>query len=301
MLSTFEQKIDAIDMSGATLQDRNDVTLMRAFVVSQRRTIADREAGKDPSGAPLTVLGVVFTMMLHKDEQDPSVWWGHLISRMEKAPAWMAAQRAQITHPGKLQAEVALKQLAMAPALFTYILTPMADGLPADQKANFLKARDALVAAITQWNKWMSDNAASWPINYAMGADAYNAMLRNELLLPYDADQIAAIGRKTLDGAIEQEREIKAAAKAKGVNLSNPVQAAANGGGMTPTTKDAQFAFFQAQLDTLRAFIARKRIVTIPAYVGRMKIVETPPFLQPILPGPSMNPPPILSKQVDGV
>ncbi|MGA8475201.1 MAG: DUF885 domain-containing protein [Candidatus Cybelea sp.] len=301
MLSTFEQKIDAIDMSGATLQDRNDVTLMRAFVVSQRRTIADREAGKDPSGAPLTVLGVVFTMMLHKDEQDPSVWWGHLISRMEKAPAWMAAQRAQITHPGKLQAEVALKQLAMAPALFTYILTPMADGLPADQKANFLKTRDALVAAIMQWNKWMSDNAASWPINYAMGADAYNAMLRNELLLPYDADQIAAIGRKTLDGAIEQEREIKAAAKAKGVNLSNPVQAAANGGGMTPTSKDAQFAFFQAQLDTLRAFIARKRIVTIPAYVGRMKIVETPPFLQPILPGPSMNPPPILSEQVDGV
>ncbi len=301
MLSTFEQKIDAIDMSDATLQDRNDVTLMRAFVVSQRRTIADQEAGKDPSGAPLTVLGVVFTMMLHKDEQDPSVWWGHLISRMEKAPAWMAAQRAQITHPGKLQAEVALKQLAMAPALFTYILTPMADGLPADQKANFLKARDALVAAITQWNKWMSDNAASWPINYAMGADAYNAMLRNELLLPYDADQIAAIGRQTLDGAIEQEREIKAQAKARGVNLSNPVQAAANGGGMTPTTKDAQFAFFQAQLDTLRAFIARKRIVTIPAYVGRMKIVETPPFLRPILPGPSMNPPPILSKQVDGV
>jgi hypothetical protein len=161
MLSTFEQKIGAIDMTGATLQDRNDVTLMRAFIVSQRRTIADQEAGKDPSGPPLAVLGVVFTMMLHKDEQDPSVWWDHLISRMEKAPAWMAAQRSQITHPGKLQAEVALKQLAMAPALFTYILTPMADGLPADKRANFLKARDAVVVAITQWNKWMSDNAAS--------------------------------------------------------------------------------------------------------------------------------------------
>ena len=121
---------------------------------------------------------------------------------------------------------------------------------------------------MTEWTKWMSDNAASWPINYAMGADAYNAMLRDELLLPYDADQIAAIGRKTLDAAIAQERKIKAEAKAKGVNLSNPAQAAANGGGMTPTTKDAQFAFFQAQLDTLRAFIASKHIVTIPAYVG---------------------------------
>jgi uncharacterized protein (DUF885 family) len=300
MLDTFEQKLNAIDMTGATLQDRNDVTLMRAFVVSQRRAIADSEAGKDPSGPPLTVLGAVFTMMLHKDEQDPTVWWNNLISRMEKAPAWLAASRATITHPGRLQAQIALKQLAMAPALFTYVLTPMAAELPADQKSRFMKARDGIVAAMTDWSKWMGDNAASWPINYAMGADAYNAMLKNELLLPYGADAIAAIGQKTLDAAIAAENKIKAEAKAKGVNLSNPAQAAANGGGMTPTTKDAQFAFFQAQLDTLRAFIARKQIVTIPAYVGRMKIVETPSFLLPVLPGASMNPPPILSKQVDG-
>jgi len=301
MLDTFEQKVNAIEMTGATLQDRNDIVLMRAFVAGQRRQFAELEAGKDPSGPPLTVLGVVFTMILHKDEQDPTVWWNHLISRLEKAPDWMAAQRALITNPGRLQAEVAIKQLAQAPALFNFILTPMAAELPADQKARFEKARDATAAAITEWGKWMSDNAPNWPINYAMGAQAYDAMLKNELLLPYDAGQIAAIGRKTLDSAVAAENEIKAEAKAKGINLSNPAQAAANGGGMTPTTKDAQFAFFQAQLDTLRAFIAAKRIVTIPAYVGRMKIVETPPFLQPILPGPSMNPPPILSKQVDGV
>ncbi|MBV8345561.1 MAG: DUF885 domain-containing protein [Candidatus Eremiobacteraeota bacterium] len=301
MLSAYEQKINAIEMTSATLQDVNDIKLMRAFVVGQRRALADQEAGKDPSAPPLTVLGAIFTMILHKDEQDPSVWWDHVISRMEKAPAWMAAQRPQITHPGRLQAQVALKQLALAPGLFFFVLTPMSAQLPADQRARFTKARDALVASMNEWTKWMQTNAPSWPINYAMGADAYNAMLRDELLLPYDAGQIAAIGQKTLDAAIAAERQIKAAARAKGVNLSNPLQAAANGGGMTPTTKDAQFAFFQAQLDTLRAFIARKRIVTIPAYVGRMRIVETPAFLQPILPGPSMNPPPILSKQVDGV
>ncbi|HZY96963.1 MAG TPA: DUF885 domain-containing protein [Candidatus Cybelea sp.] len=301
LIDTFEQKVNAIDMTGATLQDRNDIVLMHAFIVGQRRQLADAQAGKDPSGPPLTVLGAIFTMILHKDEQDPSVWWNNVIARLEKAPAWMAAQRPLITHPGKLQAEVAIKQLAQAPALFNYILTPMAAQLPADQKARFEKARDATAAAMTEWSKWMSDNTASWPINYAMGADAYNAMLKNEQLLPYDADQIAAIGQKTLGAAIAAEKQIKAQAKTKGVNLSNPAQAAANGGGMTPTTKDAQFAFFQAQLDTLRSFIAAKRIVTIPAYVGRMKIVETPPFLQPILPGPSMNPPPILSKQVDGV
>jgi uncharacterized protein (DUF885 family) len=301
LLATYESKLDAIDMGGATLQDRNDVRVMRAFAVGQLRQLTELEAGKDPSGPPLTLLGVVFTMILHKDEQEPAVWWDHMISRLEKAPAWMAAQRPLITHPGRLQAEVAVKELAMAPALLNYILTPMAAQLPVDRKARFEKARDAVVAAMTEWTKWMSDNAASWPINYEMGAQAYNAMLRDELLLPYDADQIAAIGRKTLDAAIAQERKIQAEAKAKGVNLSDPAQAAANGGGMTPATKDAQFAFFQAQLDTLRAFIADKHIVTVPAYVGEMKIQETPAFLLPILPGASMNPPPILSKQVNGV
>jgi uncharacterized protein (DUF885 family) len=301
LLAGFEGRLDGIDMTGATLEDRDDVTLMRAFVVTQRRQIAEQKEGKDPAAPPLTVLNVVFTMIMHESEQDPSVWWDHVISRLEKAPAWMTAQRAQITHPGQLQAQVGLKQLAMATALFDDILTPMAANLPADEKARFVKARDATVAAIAQWSKWMSDNAASWPINYAMGAAAYNKMLKGELLLPYDADQIAAIGQQTLDAAIAKENAILAQAKRKGIDLSNPVQAAAVGGGMTPTTKEAQFAFFQAQLDTLQAFIRDKRIVTIPAYVGTMKIVETPPFLQPILPGPSMNPPPILSKQVDGI
>src|SRR5580704_2691406 len=151
MLATYESKLDAIDLTGATLHDRNDVRLMRAFAVGQLRQLADLEAGKDPSGPPLTVLGAVFTMILHKDEQEPAVWWDHLISRLEKAPAWMAAQRPLITHPGGLQAEVAVKELAMAPALFNYILTPMAAGLPADQSVRFAKARDATVAAVVQW------------------------------------------------------------------------------------------------------------------------------------------------------
>ena len=140
MLATYESKLDAIDLTGATLHDRNDVRLMRAFAVGQLRQLADLEAGKDPSGPPLTVLGAVFTMILHKDEQEPAVWWDHLISRLEKAPAWMAAQRPLITHPGGLQAEVAVKELAMAPALFNYILTPMAAPLHADQKTRFEKA-----------------------------------------------------------------------------------------------------------------------------------------------------------------
>ncbi len=111
MLASYEQKINSIEMTSATLQDLNDIRLMRAFLVGQRRAIADQEAGKDPSAAPLTVLGAVFTMILHKDEQDSNVWWDHMISRMEKAPAMdgraAAADHASRTAAGRGRAQAA--------------------------------------------------------------------------------------------------------------------------------------------------------------------------------------------------
>ncbi|GAC1501749.1 MAG: DUF885 family protein [Vulcanimicrobiaceae bacterium] len=302
IMARLESRLNAIDMRHATLHDRNDMRLVRAFIVSQRRSMAEAKVGKDPAGPPMAVMGLVFTMLMHKDEQDQGVWWNHMISRLEKAPAWMAAQKPLIKHPGRLQAQVAEQQLSMAPMLFKFVLGPMAAALPADKKARFDTASDATVAAMTAWSTWMKDNAATWPINYAMGAKAYDGMLKNEFLLPYDAEQIAAIGQKTLDAAIAQESAIEAEAKAKGVSLSDPVQAAANGGGPTPnTSKEETFAFFKTQLDTLQAFIVDKQIVTIPSYMGKMKIVETPAFLQPILPGASMTAPPLLSRQKDGV
>ncbi len=302
MMRDFAARLNRIDMSHATLHERNDMRLARAFVIAQKRQVAEAVEGKDPGGPPLQVVGIFFTMLMHKDEQNPNVWWDHVISRMEKAPVWLAASKPLITHPGKLQAEVAQEELAQAPALFTYVLTPIASKeLSKEKLARFTKARDALVTSLTAWNKWLADNASSWPENFAMGRAAYNNMLRDELLLPYDADAIVRIGQTTLDAAIADQTAILAEAKARGIDLTNARQAAAVGGGPTPTSKDAQFAFFQAQLDTLQNFIRDKHLVTIPAYMGRMKIETTPQFLQPVLPGPSMNSPPLLSKERDGV
>lgn len=300
-LNRFELALNRINVAHANLRDRNNMRLARAFVATQRRQLTEALQGKDPGGPPLQLVGVFFTMLLHKDEQDPTLWWNHFISRMEKAPAWLAAQKPLITHPGQLQAQVAQQQLAQAPGLFTYVITPMAAGLPKDKLARFTKARDALVASLTAWNQWLAGNAPKWPQNFAMGRRPYEDMLRNELLLPYDAAAIEGIGQKTLAAAIADEQAILAEAKAKGIDLSDPVQAAKVGGGPTPATKDAQFAFFQAQLDALRTFIQQNHVATIPSYVGHMKIETTPAFLQPVLPGPSMNAPPLLSKERDGV
>jgi uncharacterized protein (DUF885 family) len=290
-----ERKFDAIDMSDANLQDRNDMMLAKALIVQQRRQLADADAGKDPGAAPLTVVGVVFTMILNKEGQDDSLWWDHLISRLEKAPAYLAAARPTVTNPGKLQGQVASEQLAQAAGLF-YVIQPLEATLSADKKARYEKARDAAVAAIGEWKKWIDTNDAGWPDNFAMGADAYNAMLKNEQLLPYTAADIERIGMDTVNRAVAEESWIETKAKAKGVKLD-----ASQGGGPTPLNSKSQFAFFADQVSYLRKFVQQNQIVTVPTYIGQIKIVPTPAFLLPVLPGASMNAPPLLSDRQDGL
>jgi uncharacterized protein (DUF885 family) len=295
LFDVAERKFDAIDMSDANVQDRNDMALARAVIAGQRRQLADAAAGKDPGGVPLTVVGVVYTMILNKEGQDDSVWWDHLISRLEKVPALLAAARPTVTHPGKLQGQVASEQLGQAAGLF-YVIKPLSDKLPPAKKARYEKARDGAIAAIGAWKSWIDTNDAGWPENFAMGADAYNAMLKNELLLPYTAADIERIGYDTLSRAVAQESWIETQAKAKGVKLD-----ASQGGGPTPLDSKRQFAFFANQVAYLRKFIQQNQIVTVPSYIGQIKIVPTPAFLLPVLPGASMNAPPLLSDRKDGL
>src|SRR5262249_21338017 len=118
LLEQAQARFAAIDMSDAILQDKDDVELATAAFIQQGRQLDDAAAGKDPGGPALTVVGVVFTMVLNKESQPDSLWWDHLISRLEKAPAYLDAARPTIVNPGRLQGQVASEQLAQAAGLF---------------------------------------------------------------------------------------------------------------------------------------------------------------------------------------
>lgn len=295
-LDDAAQKFAAVDMSDATLQDKDDLVLANSTIAQQRRQLREAMEGKDPGAAPGAVVGSVFTMILNKEGQDDSVWWDHMISRLQKAPAFLAAARTTVKNPGKLQGQVASEELAQAAGLFDFILNPMAAKLPAEKKSRYDAGAAATVKALGEWKAWIDAKVDSWPMNHVMGAEAYNAMLKDELLLPYSATDIERIGQDTLDRAVTEESWILAEAKSRKVTLD-----ASQGGGPTPIDAKKQFAFFDAQVNYLRTFIQRNQIVTVPDYVGSIRIVPTPAFLLPILPGASMIPPPLLSTSKNGI
>ena len=187
------------------------------------------------------------------------------------------------------------EQIAGAPSLFNGPLTDAAKAqLPADRFAAFTKARDAALAAMDQSKKYIDEHAASWPENYAIGRAAYDAMLRDEQLLPFSSDDIERMGRDELAHGWAVQIWAEDMAKERGTRIGPET-----GGGLAPGGP-ALIDYYRARIAQLRDFVTRHNVVDVPSWLGEIQVIETPKFLQPVSPGASMNSPLLFSKSSIG-
>ncbi|MBC5811618.1 MAG: DUF885 family protein, partial [Candidatus Eremiobacteraeota bacterium] len=230
------------------------------------------------------------------ENAERSTAWRKIVERMQKAPAYIRTGQGLVSHPGHLQGLVGAQQLEGAPDFFSGALTAAAQVQLAHARFDeFVAARGALLATISATKKYIAAHVARWPENYAIGRTAYDAMLRDEQLIPYDTVQIAQMGADELGhGWAEQIWAEHDAAVAK-----TPV-GPETGGGMAPSG-EAIVAYYSDLLAQLTDFLKTHDVVTIPAWIGDVKVVETPKFLQPVQPGASMDAPRTFSKETTGI
>ena len=258
---------------------------------------------KDPSWASLAIMNAIYTQFLHlpiagtagATAADVGTAWEKIIERLKGTPAYIASGNALVTHPGHLYGVTGAEQLAGAPSFFGGPLTDAAkQQLPADHFAEFVKARDAALAAMNQTKKYIDEHAASWPENYAIGRAAYDAMLRDEQLLPFNSNDIERMARDELAHGWAVQMWVEALAAERGTRIGPE-----SGGGLAPGGA-ALIDYYRERIAQLREFVAQHHVVDVPAWLGAMAIVETPKFLQPVSPGASMNPPLLFSKGTTG-
>jgi hypothetical protein len=300
----WESELAAIPLKGVPLADVDDAKLLRAQLVSsERQYTVYKTYEKDPSGPSLAIISVIFTQFLHlpiagtdgATAADVATAWQKIIERLNGAPAYIAAGNALVTHPGRLYGVTGAEQLAGAPSFLSGALTDAAKAqLPADRFAEFVKARDATLAAITKTKKYIDEHAASWPENYAMGRAAYNAMLRDEELLPFDSDDIERMGHDEL----AHGRAVQIWMQDLATERRTPI-GPETGGGLAPSGA-ALIDYYRARLAQLREFVTQHRVVDVPDWLGQTVVVETPKFLQPVSPGASTVAPLLFSKSSTG-
>jgi hypothetical protein len=304
MIREWRNKLAAIPLAGASLVDLDDAKLLRAQLTGyERQFLVYKTYEKDPSGPSLAILGAIYTQFLHlpivgtggASKADVALAWQKIIERLEGAPAYIGAGNALVTRPGRLYGVTGAKQIAGASSFFGGPLTDAAKvQLPADRFARLVKARDAALAAMEKTKKYIDEHAPSWPENYAIGREAYDAMLRDEELLPFNSNDIERMARDELAHGWTVQTWVEELAAER----RSPI-GPESGGGLAPGGA-ALIDYYRARLAQLREFVSRYRVVDIPEWLGEMAIVETPKFLQPVSPGASMNPPLLFSKSTTG-
>ena len=303
-IHAWQATLKAIRLKHATLVERDDALLLGAQLISMERALTlYRSDEKDYTGPARTIVDVLFTQFLHlpvigeagATKADRARAWTRIVARMQKSPAYIVAGQKLATHPGHLFGVVGSQELAGAPDFLNGPLSAAAKTqlAPADLR-RFVTARDALVWRISATAKYVKANLGGWSENYAIGRGAYDAMLRDEQLLPYRAGDVRRMGEDELAHGWAEQVWLEQLARVRGTPLG-----AASGGGMAPAG-EAIIPYYRERLAELTNFVKETRVITLPAWLGTVQVIETPKFLQPVQPGASINPPRVFAKETTG-
>jgi hypothetical protein len=291
---------------GLGLVDRDDAKLLGAQLDASLNELlvyqVDRKNYAQAAGAIVDTIFLQFQNLPIPGREgavpaDVGKAWGDIIARLGKAPAYIAASERLVTRPGHLYGVVGSEELGGAPSFLNGPLTDAAKtqlGADSDAFHRFAVARDATVAAIDRTKRYIDAHVAHWPENFAIGRAAYNRMLREEQLLPFDSADVEALGLAELGHGWAEEAWLSSLSARLGIAFGAP-----SGGGMAPSGPPL-IDYYRDRIADLRAFVTTHDVVTVPDWLGQIQVVETPSFLQPVSPGASMNSPRLFARSTTG-
>jgi len=211
--------------------------------------------------------------------------------RLKQMPAMLAQGERNLQKPVKLFARLAIESARSIDPLFNESLMTLArDMAPAEREA-LVKARDAALVAIHGFADRLEKRLGSMPDFAPMGTANYNYYLKNVLLLPLDAEQVAMVGRTELARYRALESLLP------DPSLADPDPARSKN---IPPDQASFLAAYESREQEMISFIKEHKLVTIPDYLGRFEIRQLPEAFKPTSPGGFMNPPGVYDKDASG-
>ncbi len=132
------------------------------------------------------------------------------------------------------------------------------------------------------------------PDSFAMGKASFDYLLATDKFLDFDSDSLERIGVNLFrwsDSTMAAMRKLQAESTGRRRDDEPPPPGFSK--------KDA-IADEQAEIDSMRAWVAKSSTATVPSWVGRLEVVETPAFLLRIIPGLAMEGPAPLDRDQTG-
>jgi uncharacterized protein (DUF885 family) len=290
-VSDLLKELDALEQDGWSKDDRVDRILFRSQLAGADffgRQL-DPES-TDPQVYVNECTNSIFSL-LQKEYAPHRVRALAATARLEKMPALLRTGRTNLTRPVKLYASLAIEAARGGDDLYTASLMTLADDLSPAERARLVKARDAAIKSLHEYADWLDAGLSKMPAWQPMGEASYNYLLKQVLLLPFDAHDVAHLGE------VELARYRGLEALLKDPRLASPDPTRAK---HVPKDQAEFLAAYESRLTEIVEFLRANRLVTIPPYVGPFQIRQLPEAFKPTSPGGFMNPPGLYDKDPGG-
>ena len=246
-LRAWKAELDAVDAAAATLVDANDVKLLRAEFDGELNELVVRESDrKNYAGPCLRLAGALYTQFLHLPivgregarPGDVDRAWDDIVARLEQGPAFIVAGQRLVTQPGRLYGTVGSRRIAGIPDFIGGALSDAATVQLAarpDVLARFVAGRDRTLRRWPRRAPSSTPTPPPGPTTTSIGKAAYEQMLRDEQLLPFDSADIERMARDELAHGWAEEAWLRSLSAHRKLPFG-----AASGGGMAPRRAGAR-------------------------------------------------------------
>src|SRR5438067_2835800 len=199
-----------------------------------------------------------------------------LAERLAQAPAALDAARANLD-PGRVPVEwVAIAQRTV-PAGAAFLREQLPTFVPDTAlgravKRTVMPAAEAAADALDRYAAWLrADLEPAAKGTFAIGRDAYEALLKEKELLPYDAPTLKAFGEELV-----AETESRLSEAAKGLGDDDWRESVLRFRRDHPSAEEL-VATYRAEMERSREAVRKAQLATIP-YGEDLLVEEMPPF-----------------------
>jgi uncharacterized protein (DUF885 family) len=289
VLSQWESFCQKTNTKNFSLEDKIDFELMKAELFLQRYFFSEFcQWEKDPSLYPETALQSIYYLLKKSDVKKNGE---ALLLRLKKIPNLFKEAKENLKNPPKIFCDTALEVVEGGISFFKS-LTIENLPFPKKLKNECKKERLNVLDGLENYRIWIQHVLfKSAKGNFAAGKFLFNHLLKQVHLLPYDANDLKAIGeenfQKTLRLLKHMARKIDAEKSWKEILLENS---------KNHPKPERLIPTYATLMEKAKAFILEKRLAPIPKNEA-INVNETPSFYRPFLPFAAYMPPPVFQNK----
>jgi uncharacterized protein (DUF885 family) len=285
-VNRFLKQLDDLDTLSLSLDDRIDRQLLASNLKMELFWLERiKQLERDPHYYSDECIGGVYYVLL-RDFAPLPARAKSVAERLEDVPRFIKQARANVKNPPRLYAEAAIDELKDAEDFFNESAAELGKQVP-DLSGRLAAAADKAGNSLRSWRAELELALPGLKDSFAMGKANFDYLLATDKFLDFDSDSLLRMG-ENLFARTDSVMKVQRAQEAE-VLKRHPRVPPKDEPAPENFSKQDAMADEQAEVDSMRAWVASSHYATVPEWIGKLRVVETPVFLRRVIPGIAME------------